>query len=53
MLKEAGLNDKQIASVLGPIEREDTAKELIEKTIQKFGRIDVLVLIIIIYLIRR
>ena len=43
MLKKAGAKEKQIVSVLGPIEEEKTVKELVERTVDEFGRIDVLV----------
>jgi hypothetical protein len=45
LLKKAGVNAAQICAVLGPIQEEKTAQELVDKTVKAFGRIDVLVIV--------
>ncbi|KAH7697766.1 oxidoreductaseshort chain dehydrogenase/reductase family protein, partial [Aphelenchoides avenae] len=42
-LTEAGIPASRILAVQGPIQEEKTQKEIIEKTVEKFGRIDILV----------
>ncbi|KAI6174526.1 hypothetical protein M3Y97_01000400 [Aphelenchoides bicaudatus] len=43
LLKKAGVTDARILTVLGPIEQEETRKKLIDETVKKFGKLDVLV----------
>lgn len=43
VLKDAGIPEKRIAVVQGPIQEEKTQKELIDKTVAQFGQIDILV----------
>ncbi|KAI1705991.1 enoyl-(Acyl carrier protein) reductase domain-containing protein [Ditylenchus destructor] len=43
LLKKNGVEDKRIVSVLGPIQDEKTTKAIVDETVKKFGRIDVLV----------
>ncbi|KAI6206256.1 hypothetical protein M3Y94_00887700 [Aphelenchoides besseyi] len=42
-LKENGFSEDRIQQVLGDVKEENTLKELVNKTIEKFGQIDVLV----------
>uniref|UniRef100_A0A915EKS1 Uncharacterized protein n=1 Tax=Ditylenchus dipsaci TaxID=166011 RepID=A0A915EKS1_9BILA len=42
-LREMGVKDDRILQVFGDVREEKTLKDIIEKTAQKFGRIDVLV----------
>ncbi|KAI6238564.1 hypothetical protein M3Y99_00680100 [Aphelenchoides fujianensis] len=43
-LKQSGVSiDKKILQVVGPIEKEKTRQKLVDETIKKFGRLDVLV----------
>ncbi|KAI6221485.1 FabG [Aphelenchoides fujianensis] len=43
-LKQVGVSiDKKILEVVGPIEKEETRQKLVDETIKKFGRLDVLV----------
>jgi SOS response regulatory protein OraA/RecX len=42
-LKKQGVSDARILSVLGPIDDEKVQRQLIEGTVKKFGRLDVLV----------
>uniref|UniRef100_A0A914EP72 Uncharacterized protein n=1 Tax=Acrobeloides nanus TaxID=290746 RepID=A0A914EP72_9BILA len=43
ILKSKGVPDSRIAVVQGVIEEEKTCEELIQKTVDKFGKIDVLI----------
>jgi len=43
LLKKQGVPESRIHSVLGPIEDEKVQKRLIDETVKKFGRLDVLV----------
>jgi len=43
ILKSKGVTENRIAVVQGSIEEEKTCHELIEKTVEKFGKIDVLI----------
>jgi SOS response regulatory protein OraA/RecX len=43
-LKQAGVPDSRILSVLGPIEEEKTRQKLVDETVKKFGHLDVLVI---------
>jgi NADP-dependent 3-hydroxy acid dehydrogenase YdfG len=42
-MKKAGAMEKQIVTVLGPIQEEKTVNELVQKTVAAFGKIDILV----------
>ncbi|KAI6181812.1 hypothetical protein M3Y98_00869300 [Aphelenchoides besseyi] len=42
-LKEIGVSEDRIQQVFGDVKEENTLKELVSKTIEKFGQIDVLV----------
>jgi NAD(P)-dependent dehydrogenase (short-subunit alcohol dehydrogenase family) len=42
-LKDAGVDEKRVQVVQGSIQEEKTQKEIIDKTVEKFGKIDVLV----------
>ncbi|KAI6238570.1 hypothetical protein M3Y99_00680700 [Aphelenchoides fujianensis] len=42
-LKKAGVPDSRVHVVKGSIEKEETRKKLIDETLKKFGRLDVLV----------
>ncbi|KAI6221490.1 hypothetical protein M3Y99_01543100 [Aphelenchoides fujianensis] len=42
-LKKAGVPDLRVLVVKGSIEKEETRKKLIDETLKKFGRLDVLV----------
>uniref|UniRef100_A0A914CHX9 Uncharacterized protein n=1 Tax=Acrobeloides nanus TaxID=290746 RepID=A0A914CHX9_9BILA len=43
ILKSKGVTENRIAVVQGSVEEETTCHEIIEKTVEKFGKIDVLV----------
>ncbi|KAI1705993.1 enoyl-(Acyl carrier protein) reductase domain-containing protein [Ditylenchus destructor] len=43
LLKKSGVEEKRIVTVLGPIQDETTTKAIVDETVKKFGRIDVLV----------
>uniref|UniRef100_A0A1I7Z5M3 Short chain dehydrogenase n=1 Tax=Steinernema glaseri TaxID=37863 RepID=A0A1I7Z5M3_9BILA len=43
MIVDKGVPAERILSVQGNIQDDETLKELVEKTLEKFGRIDVLV----------
>ncbi|KAI6238263.1 hypothetical protein M3Y99_00704800 [Aphelenchoides fujianensis] len=43
VLKQAGVGDSRVLVVRGSIEQEDTRKQLIDETIKKFGKLDILV----------
>lgn len=40
---EIGSNEDKIEMLIGDLTNDETAQELIDKTIQKFGKIDILV----------
>ncbi|KAI6170257.1 hypothetical protein M3Y98_01221000 [Aphelenchoides besseyi] len=43
LLKKNGVSESRLLVVRGPIEKEETRKQLIDETVKKFGRLDVLV----------
>ncbi|KAI6225361.1 hypothetical protein M3Y99_01349300 [Aphelenchoides fujianensis] len=43
VLKQAGVGDSRVLVVRGSIEQEETRKQLIDETIKKFGKLDILV----------
>uniref|UniRef100_A0A914PH97 Uncharacterized protein n=1 Tax=Panagrolaimus davidi TaxID=227884 RepID=A0A914PH97_9BILA len=43
LLKEASINEDRILVVQGEIQKEETLQNLVSKTLEKFGKIDVLV----------
>ncbi|KAI1705994.1 enoyl-(Acyl carrier protein) reductase domain-containing protein [Ditylenchus destructor] len=43
LLRQSGVEGKRIVVVLGPIQEEKIAKAIVDETVKKFGRIDVLV----------
>ncbi|KAI1701806.1 enoyl-(Acyl carrier protein) reductase domain-containing protein [Ditylenchus destructor] len=43
LLKKSGVEEKRIVTVLGPIQDENTTKAIVDETVKKFGRIDVLI----------
>ncbi|KAI6216563.1 3-oxoacyl-[acyl-carrier-protein] reductase FabG-like [Aphelenchoides fujianensis] len=43
LLRNAGINEKRWLRIVGPIEDEGTQRKLIDETVAKFGRLDVLV----------
>jgi hypothetical protein len=49
-LKELGLGDEKILVVVGSMECPETPAKIIDATVAKFGRIDVLVLLTFYYI---
>uniref|UniRef100_A0AC34GS19 Uncharacterized protein n=1 Tax=Panagrolaimus sp. ES5 TaxID=591445 RepID=A0AC34GS19_9BILA len=43
LLLQAGINEDKILIISGSIQEEETQKNLIEKTVQKFGKLDILI----------
>ncbi|KAI1701802.1 enoyl-(Acyl carrier protein) reductase domain-containing protein [Ditylenchus destructor] len=43
LLKKSGVDESRIVTVLGAIQEEKTAQAIVNETVKKFGRIDVLV----------
>lgn len=43
MLLEAGILEENILEIIGCMDNEETPKKIVDKTIKKFGKIDVLV----------
>ena len=43
LLKKQGVTDEHILVVLGPIEEDKTRQTLVDSTVKKFGKLDVLV----------
>lgn len=43
LLKDVGVQEERILEVFGDVTDEKALKEIVEKTVQKFGRIDILV----------
>uniref|UniRef100_A0A914M219 Uncharacterized protein n=1 Tax=Meloidogyne incognita TaxID=6306 RepID=A0A914M219_MELIC len=43
LLNQEGIGPKRILSIIGQLEREEVPKQILEQTLDKFGKIDVLV----------
>uniref|UniRef100_A0AC34G1W1 Uncharacterized protein n=1 Tax=Panagrolaimus sp. ES5 TaxID=591445 RepID=A0AC34G1W1_9BILA len=43
MILEAGISEERIHSVKGPVSDENVLKALIEETVEKFGKLDILI----------
>lgn len=39
----SGISDENILVIQGPIDSEETLKKLVDRTVAKFGRLDILV----------
>ena len=46
LLNNEGIAPKRILIVIGQLEKEEVPKQILEQTIERFGRIDVLVILL-------